>query len=127
MDPREGQIARHQRRVPAPQPRRPAPELRQHAQRGAAAPQAGGPGGDHLRVLLEDLGGGEDEAGHGFRDGGGEAVDDRGGEEVLLLLFFWGGGGGGVEGVFDCFVGGEECAGCCRVQDAIVSIIFLND
>lgn len=118
MDPREGQIPRHQRRIPAPQPGRMATELGQNAQCRAlsSCPGGGGPGRDHLRVLLEDLCGREDEAGDGFGDGGGDAVDDGGGEGVgeweEVLFWGWGGRRGSGEELFDGFVGGEECAGC---------------
>lgn len=56
----------------------------------------------HLSILLEDLGGREDQAGDQFTGRGGEGVDDGVGQEEREDA--------GREAGLGGFVGGEECS-----------------
>lgn len=64
----------------------------------------------HLRILLQDFGGGEDEAGYQLPDGRCNGVDDRGWEERGVIAD--GGVCAGKEG-FGAFIGCEKRS-CCR-------------
>ncbi|KND87461.1 hypothetical protein TOPH_07932 [Tolypocladium ophioglossoides CBS 100239] len=72
---RPRQVARHERRVPGPQPRRPPREPAHDRRRVRPHPRPQVLGARHLRVLLEHLGGADDGTRHGLA---GRAAERRG-------------------------------------------------
>lgn len=78
IQPCKGQIAPHQRRVPAPQLPGPMLEPSDHLRHGALCilPALAGVHVGDLRVLLEDFGGRHHEAGDHFCGRGRDGVDD---------------------------------------------------